>query len=569
LVDLKGNPFYLGDEDIQWVENTLSAMGDDEKAGQLFCLISNSCDEEYLKNLVKVRKPGGLMCRVMPLAEVVEAVRILQENSDIPMLIAANLEHGGSGIIREGTRIGCELQVAATDEDETAYRLGLVCGAEGAAAGCNWAFAPVIDIDFNFRNPITNTRTFGSDCNRVRRMGVQYVKGVQKCGVAASIKHFPGDGTDERDQHLVTAVNSMSCEEWDGTYGEVYRACIDAGAMTAMVGHIMQPAYTRKFSPGIRDNEILPASLSYELTTKLLREQLGFNGLIVTDATTMAGMVIPMPRARAVPQVIAAGCDMFLFTRNMDEDYYYMKKGIEGGIITERRLNEALTRILALKAALKLHRKKADGTILPVLDEAMKVIGSEKHRAWAAECADKSVTLVKEEKNVLPISPDKYKRVLFYGIESKEGHVYSVRTGVADMFGRLLEKEGFEVEQYEEGKKGFEGLLTSYGNIVGSYDLIIYLANMATKSNQTVVRIEWEQPMGANAPIYLSSVPTIFISVENPYHLLDVPRVRTFINAYSSSDIVLEALMDKLAGRSEFKGRSPVDAFCGKWDARL
>lgn len=568
MIDLKGKPFYLNDEDIQWVESTLAGMTEEEKIGQLFCLIAYDNNHDLLKSFAVNYKAGGVMCRPMPATENVDAVRILQENSRIPMLIAANLERGGVGVANEGTCIGSQLQVAATDDDEMAYKLGVVCGREGAAVGANWSFAPIIDIDYNFRNPITNSRTFGSDPDRVRRMGVQYVGGVQEYGLAASIKHFPGDGVDERDQHLVTSINSMSCEEWDRTFGAAYKECIDAGAMTVMIGHIMQPAYTRKYNPDIQDKDMLPASLSYELTTKLLKEQLGFNGLVVTDATTMAGMVIPMPRSQAVPQAIAAGCDMFLFTRNLDEDYGYMKRGIEEGIITQERLNEALTKILALKAALKLYKKKEEGTLVPTLEGALKVLGTEEHKAWAKECADKSVTLVKKEDNVLPISPDKYKKVLFYDIESAEGYAYTVRAGVAEMFRRMLEKEGFDIDRYDPNK-GMEGRMTPFSEITDKYDLIIYLANLKTKSNQTIVRIEWAQPMGANVPVYMTSVPTIFISVENPYHLLDVPRVRTFINTYYSNDEVIEALVDKLTGRSEFKGTNPVDPFCGMWDTRL
>lgn len=568
MVNLKAKPFFLNDEDIKWVESTLAGMTEEEKIGQLFCLIAYGNDPEYFKELAVKIKPGGLMCRPMAAMDTVDAVRTLQTHSKIPMLIAANLEKGGNGIAQEGTYLGCPMQVAATDNEKTAYQLGLVCGREGAAVGVNWAFAPIIDIDYNFRNPITNTRTFGSDPERVRRMGVQYVKGVQECGLAASIKHFPGDGMDERDQHLVTSINSMSCEEWDATYGAVYRECIDAGALTVMVGHIMQPAYSRYFNPAIPDRDLLPATLSYELVTQLLKEKLGFNGLVVTDASTMAGMVIPMPRSQAVPQAIAAGCDMFLFTRNLDEDYAFMKQGIADGVISKERLNEALTKILALKAALKLHRKQADGTLLPTLEGAMKIMGAPEHHQWAAECADQAITLVKEEPHVLPLSPAKYPKVLFYGIESELGYAYSVRGGVAENLKNLLEQEGFTVEKFDPNK-AMEGRMTPYSAVTEKYDLIIYLANMATKSNQTTVRIEWAQPMGANVPIYMASVPTIFISVENPYHLLDVPRVQTYINTYSSTDTVLKALVDKLTGRSEFKGKSPVDAFCGKWDTRL
>ncbi|WP_019535060.1 glycoside hydrolase family 3 protein [Paenibacillus ginsengihumi] len=568
MVDLKAKPFYLSDEDVAWVEQTLADMTLDEKVGQLFCLVGYSDEEEYLQRLAKDYKAGGLMCRPMTADKVVKTVRTLQQNAKIPMLIAANLEKGGSGIATEGTTVGSVMQVAATDDDEMAYKLGVVCGREGAALGCNWSFAPIIDIDYNFRNPITNTRTFGSDPERVRRMGVQYVKGVQQHGVAASIKHFPGDGVDERDQHLVESVNSLSCEEWDATYGAVYKACIEEGAMTVMVGHILQPAYSRKLNPALADRDILPASLSYELVTKLLKEQLGFNGLVVTDASTMAGMMISMPRSQAVPQAIAAGCDMFLFCRSLEEDFGYMKKGIEDGVITQERLHEALTRILGLKAALKLHRKQAEGTLVPSLEEALKVVGAEEHQQWSIECADKAITLVKEEEGVLPIHPDKHKRILFYDIESQQGVAYSARVGAVDIFKEKLKDEGFEVTTFEVNP-GFEGMMTAQSSVLGKYDLIIYLANLVTKSNQTVVRIEWKQPMGANVPTFMTSIPTIFISIENPYHLLDAPRVRTYINAYNSNDNVLQALIDKLMGRSSFKGTSPVDPFCGLWDARL
>lgn len=565
-MDLRAKPFNLSDGDIAWVEETLTSMTPEEKIGQLFCLAAGSSDEAELTNFLKV-KPGGAMCRPMDAADVVKTVTFLQKHSRIPMLIAANLEKGGTGAAHQGTTIGSQLQVAATDDPSLAGKLGTVCGREGAAVGINWSFSPIIDIDYNFRNPITNTRTFGSDPERVRRMGVEYVKAVQSEGLAASIKHFPGDGMDERDQHLVTSINTTTCEEWDVAYGAAYRACIDAGALTVMVGHIMHPAWSRKLKPGIADEDILPATLSHELCTGLLRERLGFNGLIISDATTMAGMMIAMPRSEAVPQVIAAGCDMFLFTRCLEEDVAFMRKGIADGIVTEARLEEALRRILGLKAALGLH--KNDSVLrMPDLDGALKVLGNGEHVAWAKACADKAVTLVKEELGVLPLNPGRYRKVLFYPVESEQGIAYSVRAGVVDLFRQRLAREGFDIDQFTP-KPGFEGMMDPFTSIAGKYDLIVYLANISTKSNQTTVRIEWQQPMGANVPAYMTSVPTIFISVENPYHLLDAPRVRTYINTYCSTDTVLDALIDKLMGRSTFKGINPVDPFCGKWDTRL
>lgn len=562
---LKQKPYYLNEEDLQWVDKTFKGMSLEDKVGQLFCLVVREGNDEEMARIRKVMTPCGLMYRPFTTQQAVEMTGRLAKTFEIPMLIAANLEKGGNGIASDGTLIGAPLQIAATNDDEMAKKLGILCAREGAAVGANWAFAPIIDIDYNFRNPITNTRTFGSDPDRVRRMGAEYVKAVQGLGVAASIKHFPGDGCDERDQHLVTSINDLPADEWEKTYGAAYQESIDAGALTVMVGHIMQPAWSKKLRPELKDDEIMPATLAPELMQDLLRGKLGFNGTIVTDATTMAGFTVPMAREKAVPYSIACGADIFLFTKNMEEDYEFMMNGVKNGILTTERLDEAIIRILALKAALKLYQK----TGLPTLESAMQIVGCAEHAAWAKECADKSVTLVKEEKGVLPISPAKYKKILYYPIESETGVAYSVKAGVCQHFQEMLEAEGYEVTEFKPVANMFEGRTAAYKDVTDNYDLIVYLANMSTKSNQTTVRIEWQQPMGANCPVYIQDVPTIFISVENPYHLLDVPRVKTFINAYNSNDDVLNAIVDKLHGRSEFKGVNPVDPFCGKWDTRL
>ena len=357
----------------------------------------------------------------------------------------------------------------------------------------------------------------------------------------------------------------MSCEDWDKTYGENYRACIDAGTLSIMIGHIMLPAYERFFCPDMADKDMLPATLSPVLMKKLLREKLGFNGLIATDATTMAGFIIPMDRARAIPTTIQNGADVLLMSRNLKEDYRFMLDGVKNGLLTEERLDEAVTRILAAKAALGLHK-----SIRPLSEErARSVIGCAEHKQASRALADEAVTLVKEEKGVLPITPDRYKRILLYPIETTEkAQGLTAANSAGDRIKELLEKEGFEVDVYVPYTE-MEGNIPPYTSIVGKYDLILYIANLVTKSNQTVVRIEWKQPFGSNTPVYVNTVPTVFVSVANPYHLVDVPRVKTFINAYSASDESIAAVLDKLMGRGEFTGVSPVDPFCGKWDARL
>lgn len=570
MIDFKGKPFYLDDGDIKWVNDTFSKMSEDDKIRQLFCLITYNDDEEYCKFIGKEVRPGGFMSRTMSAEECISATNKMQKYSDIPMLVAANFEAGGNGMIIGGTALGKPMAIAATKEVEQARRLGEICGVEGASVGANWSFAPIVDIDYNWRNPITNTRTFGSDPELVKEMGKAYITEVQKNSLAGCAKHFPGDGRDERDQHIAPSINDLSCEEWDRTYGMIYKECIDAGVKTVMIGHIMQPAYTRHFCPGIKDRDIMPATVNKYLVTDLLRGKLGFNGLIVTDSSTMAGIAAMMPREKMVPMTIAAGCDMFLFTKCLEEDLSYMQKGYRDGIITKERLDEAVLRILALKASLKLHEKKKNGTLVPSIEDAKKVIGNDKFKSWSRECADKSITLVKEEEGVLPITPQRYKKILFYPIEANanEMTIFNIDDSENMKFCEALKKEGFEVDIFKPSK-GFEGMMTPVAEITEKYDLIIYSAALQTRSNQTVVRIEWASPMGANVPIYCHSVPTVFVSLENPYHLVDVPQVRTFINCYCGFDAVIEALVEKLTGRSEFKGESPVDAFVGKWETHL
>lgn len=564
-MDLKSKPFYLNDSDIKWVETTLADMTEEEKIAQLFCLITYTDDENYLKYLSGGLKVGGVMTRTMSLSEIINTVTRLQSNAKIPMLISANLEAGLNQACYEGTRVGCQMGIAATGDKKYATELARIIGEEASALGINWAFAPIIDIDYNFRNPITNTRTFGSNAETVATFGKAYVEEVQKHGIAASIKHFPGDGVDERDQHLLASVNTLSTEEWDKSYGYVYRTCIDAGSKTVMVGHIMQPAYSKALNPELKDEEIMPGLIAPELLNGLLREKLGFNGLIVTDSTTMAGMGTVMPREKAVPLTIASGCDMFLFTKNLEEDFAFMTAGVKSGVISKERLDEAVTRILALKASLKLHEKNN----IPNESKAREIVGSSAHKAVAREVANKNITLVKNEKGVLPISPEKYKRVLVY---KKEGSASAVGGGVAsgtcDKFIEKLKAQGFNVDIFVPDGS-WEGMAKPVKEVYDNYDLIIYLVALATKSNQTVVRIEWAEPMGADVPVYMLSIPTIMISLENPYHLLDAPRVKTYINTYGGSDEILDELIEKLTGKSQFTGISPVDAFCGKWDTKL
>ena len=535
-MDLKRKPFYLDDTAIEWVNNTLNELTEDEKIGQLFFPIGFSTEKEYLNHLRSLGI-GGLFFRPGVAEEVQQTYEYMQRTSKVPLLTAANLEDGGNGSSIEGTAFGNQMAVAATNQTSDAYTLGKIASSEGKAVGVNFGFSPVVDLDLNFRNPITNVRTYGSDVERVIKNAKEYIQAFHDNGIMTSIKHFPGDGVDERDQHLLTSINSLSVDNWEKTFGKVYQELIDFGSKAVMVGHISFPAYS---------GDEMPATLSPQLLQDLLRNELGFNGLTITDATPMVGFCSAMKRSEAVPYTIQAGCDMLLFNRVLEEDIQYMKDGLSKGILTKERLDEAVTRILATKASLGLHQTINHGTAK-----------FEDFREEQLDLADRSITLVKDTQNMLPLSVEKHKRVLLQLLGSFDSNERVLEKVKAE-----LEKRDFEITVYEPETNFFDlGTVTSFSN---DYDAVLYVANIQNASNQTVTRVHWHTlfGLGNNLPWFTKEVPTMLLSFGNPYHLYDLPMVDTVINAYCNYDHFIEMAIKKVTGESSFKGVSPVNPFC-------
>ena len=565
MVNLREKPYYLKDEDIRWVEDTIASMTDEEKIGQLFVNMVTSRKPEDLENVVKNYHVGAIRYHNTSPEELYEQNRILQEHSRIPLLIASNCEAGGNGGVGGGTAVACGAATAAADDEETAYEVARIGAAESAAIGCNWNFAPVVDLLYNWRNTIVQCRAFNNSPEDTIRYAKSFFRGTRTQNMATCMKHFPGDGTEENDQHLLMGVNDMTCEEWDNTFGKVYKELIDDGVMTIMAGHIALPAYTRKLRPDTADEDILPATLSPELITDLLKGRLGFNGMVVTDASYMIGMFAAMPRREQVPRAIAAGCDMFLFFNDMDEDFGYMMEGYRNGVITEERLNDALHRILGIKAALKLHKLQAEGRLMPPREQ-LSVIGCREFRESAAKQADKFITLVKDTKHYLPLTLEKYQRVklVFIGGEGTvvAGKLQSDDSApVKEMVIRKLTEAGFTVDGETPAVKG------KMEDLRKTYDVCLVVLNVSGFAQYNTMRVKWAQP--ADQPWYVSELPTIFLSLNYTNHLIDVPMAKTYINAYLDSETVMEAAIEKIMGKSEFKGRYQENVFCGRWDTRL
>lgn len=590
MVDLKKKPYYLSDEDIKWVEQTISDMTDEEKVGQLFFQLTAGIDETYLKELMEKYHLGGCRYNGMPGVAVREQNRILQKYAKVPLIIACNTETGGNGACNDGTYIASGIKIGATGNTQYAHDLGRMSNEEAAAIGCNMAFAPVCDIHYNWENTEVVARAFGNEPKRVAEMSKAYLNGAHTIeGFTCAAKHFPGNGQDFRDAHIANNINNFSEKEWMKTYGMVYKTLIDADLDAIMGGHIMMPKYMREVKPDIKDEEMLPATLCPEIMTGLLRDKLGFNGMVVTDASHMVAMTDRMTRKEMLPASINAGCDMFLFFNDPDEDYNTMLEAYKNGIISEERMVEALTRILGLKAHMGLH-KKAKEEIVPA-DDLSVILQKDEYKAAAEAISKDAITLVKyKDKDVLPLTPEKYKRIMIVYVKGAAGAMDALvqmamggmgekKNPAEELRDRLIEK-GFDAFIYESpiekmkkqiaaGEKPSLNLYFAGKNAISDFvseqDLVITLFDVANGRPSFGL-----SKGGGEIPWYVFELPVVGVSVNAPTMLADVPQLRTYINAYDSKPSTMDALVDNLlSGPDAFKGKDPIDSFCGLWDTKI
>lgn len=591
MVDLRAKPYNLCDDDVKWVNDTITGMTNEEKVGQLFFQLTAGIDENYLRELMEKYHLGGCRYNNMPGFMVQNQNRILQKYAKVPVFIACNTENGGKGACSDGTYIGSGIKIGATGKTEHAYNLGKYSNAEARSIGCNMAFSPVCDIHYNWENQEIISRAFGNDVERVAEMSKAYMDGLHTIdGFACVAKHFPGNGLDFRDAHLSNNINDFGEEKWMQTYGQVYKTLIEGGLDGIMGGHIMMPTYMKENYPDIKDEEMLPATLCKEIMTGLLRDKLGFNGMVVTDASHMVAMTNRMTRKEMLPLAINAGCDMFLFFNDPEEDFNTMLEAYESGIISEERMVEALTRILGLKAKMGLHKLSKD-ELVPA-PETLSVIGCDEHKAAQSSISEDGITLVKYlDKDVLPLTPEKYKRIMIVDIKGASSPMDFMikavmaqqggakKTAAEDLRDRLIEK-GFDAfiyvspldkmkEMIERGEKPNINMYFAGKNAIEDFkaeqDLVISISNIM--SGRPAFGIS---KGGGEIPWYVFELPVIGISVNLPTMLADMPMLRTYINAYDSEASTMEKLVDKLlAGPDAFKGKDPIDSFCGLFDTRI
>lgn len=564
-------------------------MTDEEKVGQLFFQLTASHDEDYLKELMEKYHLGGCRYNPAPGKAIQEQNRKLQQYAKVPVFIACNTEAGGNGACADGTMIGSGVKIAATDNDEYAFALGKMSNEEAASIGCNMAFAPVCDILYNWENTEIVSRAFGNDPERVARMSAAYLKGAHTIpGFACAAKHFPGNGQDFRDAHLSNNVNYFTPEEWDRTYGMVYRTLIENGLDAIMAGHIMLPEYARAINPDLKEEDMMPATLSPEIMQGLLRDRLGFNGMVVTDASHMVGMTDRMKRSEMLPATINAGCDMFLFFNDPEEDFHTMLTAYRNGTIREERMTEALTRILGLKAHLGLHRK-AKEDLVPTPETADRTLGKAEYREMQKSISNDCITLVKyKDKEVLPLTPNRYRRIMIVHVKGAESGMSFLMKAMgmgqkknpAELLKEKLCEKGFDAFIYESplnamkkkieaGEKPDLNIYFAGKNAIADFvkdmDLVITLCDVSGGRPSFGM-----SKGGGEIPWYVFELPVVVVGCGQPTMLADIPQARTYINTYDADPTTFDALVEKLMnGPEAFTAVDPIDSFCGLFDTRL
>ncbi len=548
-------PFNLSADDIAWVKKTRDGLKTEDKVRQLFLHI---CFGHDVGDLLKAKPCGLHPIEKAGLAESWATNSRIIAESEIPPFISNDVEGGGNH--RTGlTDMPNQLAFAAVKDLGLAETALHVVGKENIALGVNYTFTPCVDINHATTSAIVGTRSYGANLKTIADHAMMHMRVLQSHGVATAAKHWPGEGFDARDQHLVTTINPQSTDEWLNSFGMLYKKLVGGGIYSIMSAHIAFPAYAAKHGIPKSLERYRPASNSKLLTEQLLRKDLGFNGLVVSDATPMAGLTGWASRAEQVPGVIESGCDIFLFSTNVEADFQHMMNGLRSGALSEQRLEDAVTRILGLKAALGLHKKSIRERIKS-LEDVKDLIATPGHTKASQAVADASITLVKDTNSVLPLNPQKHRRITWIGRPAPGFLPGMPETSMTDLRDGLQQR-GFIVIDFNSESPPTPD----------TTDCVLYVLPTESSLGKSRIYLDWmkEHPGLMNLMSrYWHDIPTVMISLGHPYYLYDAPRVPCYINAYSNTPVSQRAVLERLIGNAPFVGVSPIDPFAGAPDAR-
>ncbi|WP_310831030.1 glycoside hydrolase family 3 protein [Paenibacillus pedocola] len=555
----------LTKDEQDWVEHTLQSMSVREKIGQTMQdhagrLPFKATDENEVRAYLEKYPVGSFFIggEVIQKAagkagEYREWVELLQRVSKFPLLFSGDLEFGAGSAVKSLTAFPPLLALAAADDEALAYEYGKYTAIEGRAAGFTWALAPGTDLLLNWMNPVITTRCLGDEPGRALRLSAAVVRGMQDYGIAACAKHFPGDGVDYRDQHIITTVNSLPEEEWWSTYGKVSQHLIDQGLMSYMTGHIALPWMEGAAAQGRKP---VPATVSRRITTDLLRGRMGFEGVVLSDALDMGGFLAWGDYEQRMVDCLNSGTDVLLWPGV--RYFETMEKALVQGTVTMERLDASVRRILAMKAELSLQHLDAQGRdplAVPLLNDKLKPEQDRQARELSRQLAEKCITLVRNRADILPLDPQTTRRVLVIMLNKvTQGRVFE-RMG---LFVDQLQARGLQVDILDE----FEPLntLQKWEQSGIRWDAAFVPYFMPLHGMMNSARPVGEAAKAIWALQHAETIRPIGVSFATPFLLRDMPFLDTLVNAYSLHEETVEFTVKALFGEAPFLGHSPVDA---------
>jgi len=522
----------------------ISELSLEEKVTQMFMirytggyLHESSYTYQQIKRLVEQSGIGGIILFSGNIHGTIRNLNELQALSRVPLIVAADYERGVGQQLPSATLFPSNMALAATDSPELAYQQGKITALEARSIGVHVIFAPVMDVNSNPNNPIINFRSFGDSPGIVSRFGVQFIKGIQDYGAIATAKHFPGHGNTGVDSHTTLPIIDSQKESFEKVDLAPFRAAIDVGVKMIMVGHIAVPSLNK---------DRIPASLSNKLNGDMLRKELGFNGIIVTDAIEMGGITESFWAGEAAIRAIEAGSDIVLLPIDIDRAIESVIEAIKNGRISEERINESVNRILEAKKELGLWDKSGVS-----LEHVKSVVNQNAFRTVTSDIARKSITLVSDKAKLIPIPVESIKNPAHILLATDEGMLTFSRTfrsSVSRIQGKNKTKFYYSPLSENEIQK-----------IVHEYqenDFILCSLWIRVRMNVGTVTID-RSFRKLITELQNSGKSVVIVSFGSPY-VKDVEKINTYLCAYGYGIGSQYAMTDAIYGATSISGKLPV-----------
>lgn len=554
----------------KWADKELKQMSLDEKIGQLVAVGLNATylnqDSEAFKDLrhqIVDNHVGGIVLFRGPVYESVVLVNRMQQLAKYPLLISSDLEAGPGMRFDDTVNFPWNMAVGATANADYARRQGEVTAREARALGIQQIYAPVADVNNNAANPVINVRSYGEDPESVARLVAAFVEGAQHGGVMATAKHFPGHGDTAIDSHrglpeiLVTRARLNSVELVP------FRAAVNAGVGAVMDGHIGLPLIDPTvITPLPRDVKLRPIETTDEIVVEkgtmpttlspvmnsILRNELSFDGLIVTDAMSMSGLTLYFTQEEASVRALEAGADLLLKPADADAAIRGVRNAVKQGRLTEKRIELSTRKALAAKYDLGLAQQR-----LTPLDEIDRIVGNQQTLKLADEIAEHAITLVRNDAKLLPLNLSPTATVFNLAITNGDD-----RLVVTQPFVATLARSGRKVVTIVLDDRSADAEVQKALDLAGHADLVIASLYGRVRSGQAR-SVGLPEP-GAKALQTLidRKAPVIGISFGNPYLLSSFPKLQTYLVAYGDMQSLQEAAAEALLGQSDITGRLPI-----------